>query len=312
MKIQEQAILLLLFTVIIACSKQIDLVVDHRPLLQIDAVFFSGEPLPEIIVRQSYSLDQGAIRNVDSSEFYISNAEILLYVNDDLISLREGLPGIYRPESNQIVKQGDRFEIYVQSGKRSASAVAVVPEYPVESLAISVDNEQPVSFQEVQLFPIIDDSTQTQDSLFRYLEVPVKLTLPFIPHFTAIKYYPQNFQELAETYYSPNQKFNFNSTSHPAYENILAENLQGFDKINLLKVLQIFIPSSITLLKTPYSETINYSLIIPEPIYESYHNTISDVFVPVNITNVQGGLGLFIGAIRVNGSKEISFTINTE
>lgn len=46
-------------------------------------------------------------------------------------------------------------------------------------------------------------------------------------------------------------------------------------------------------------------IIVAEPIYGDYVRNQSDFFTPVTITNVDGGVGLFIGAVRHRTVQEV-------
>lgn len=293
--VMMKSVLLYLFLLIAAtagllsCDITADVNADHDPVLQVDAVFFTGEQLPVIKVRQSFNTSGSSIFEIEEGDVLISGAQIELKHNGKPVPVTEESPGYYRPVSQEFVARGDHFGIVVTHNGKQGSATAKVPDYPTEEIQISPDDDI-----------ILSEGYLTEEVWTGDLQID--LEIPFLPAFTALRTYSEMEWEL----YEGNQIW-LDSGGQLSFQSYLGEHYPGQTSLSFTRFATVFYsrkegeekPNGVDTI-TLYSE-----FIIPEPIYEAWHSTYTQDIVPLTITNVEGGVGLFIGAIRLHSEIDV-------
>jgi hypothetical protein len=287
-----------LLGLVAGCSKSLDIITPHEPVLQIDAVFFSGETLPEIKIKKTFNASGNDLFEIPAKEVFVSGANVTLKWNGANIAVKEISAGSYEADTKDTVKRGDRFEITVTKDNKKASAVAEVPNYP--QAGIQAQSQGMVAVSKATLF----SKTSREDSVIGwYGEAQVQLKIPFVADYTAV----QLLSTLGEGY----NLYWYFSSMNTEFKPYLGDDYIGFDSLTATRKVFVFIEGD-----APASgiHKINcqYSIIVPEPIYAIYFNTSSSVLVPTTITNVEGGVGLFIGAIREEGEIDVSVLVEAQ
>lgn len=247
-----------------------------------------------IKIRQSFNTSGSSIFEIEKESILISGADVELKHNGKLITVVEESPGHYRPDSPHVVNSGDYFNIVVAKDDKRASAFAQVPDYSVEEINILPGEEIELSAWSLPETGPIWEGT-----------LPVNFHLSFMPAFTAIKAISEMEKEAYGDF-----KSQPGGTRSLEFHTYLADDYSNQTTLSADHSVSIFYPRTEGEGKPggKKSVAIHYSIIIPEPIYETWHSTQSDDMVPVTITNVEGGVGLFIGAIRVE--KEMNVEVN--
>jgi hypothetical protein len=260
--------------VLVSCQQPVSIHTTHDPVIQVDAVFFTGKPMPVIRIRESISVVGNEPSVIPINQLDLHGAVVELTWNGQLISVNEDSAGYYRPISPDTVRMGDRIHVRVQHDGREVSAIAHVPDYPVDLIAMSVDAD--VVLQQV--------FHQEEQQLMWTGTFPLSLTIPFVPAYTAAQWVAENEEDIA-------------------FQIRYGSDIQGTSELRISRISRIYFPLD----EKPEGEIdvrFKHTVIIPEPIYATYARTRSTNVVPVAVTNVNGGVGLFIGAIRHEWSGE--------
>jgi len=274
----------------VSCEMNATVDADHEPVLQIDAVFYSDEAMPVIRVRQSFhTARKGGKFLVEKEALEISGADIELLRNGEPVSVTEESPGHYQPDTEIIVEAGDHFEIHVHKDGMQASALAAVPDHPIDRIAITTD--------------------EVVDAVWGRGDVPVQFHFPFMPEFTAIRIYSEEDTDDAEQ-----SNLWLNGGGNVNYRSYYASDHAGEDELSITHSLRLQFPANEE--DIDQQRTILFpfyvDMVIPEPIYETWHRHKFNYgdFTPLTVTNVEGGVGLFIGAVRVHYFIEAELTIH--
>lgn len=260
--------------VLVSCQQPVSIHTNHDPVIQVDAVFFTGQPMPVIRIRESVAVVGSTPNVISANELNLSGAVIELIRNGQIVSVIEDSAGYYRPILTDTVRMGDRIHIRVQHDGREVNAIADVPDYPVELITMSVDAN--VVLQQV--------FHQEEEQLMWTGIFPLSIHIPFVPAYTAAQWIAENEEDVA-------------------FQIRYGSDVRGTSELNMTRFSRVYYPLD----EKPQGDTdvrFEYAVIIPEPIYATYARTRSTNVVPVTVTNVDGGVGLFIGAIRHEWSGE--------
>lgn len=288
-----------------SCVETLDIDTKHEPLLQVDAVFYANESLPLIEIKQSFEAVGTRIYEIPYTDLLIKGAEVKLLWNGKSIEVLEETLGQYRGQSADTIRMGDVFEIEVKHNGRIVTSKAVVPTFDVEAIRFKANETTPFYAEEVYTRDSIPDTVSVRAG-YPFLEA----VIPFVPDFMAFIWYSLDADEYEEIYQT--QFFSTRKEFQGFSDFYLGENYVGFDTISIYKKHYTYFLDENT--PTDLFTTINlgYELVIPEPIYAEYHTTYSSVIVPITVTNVEGGVGLFFGAIRQLGEVQISVPIEIQ
>lgn len=285
-----------------ACTESLDIDTEHEPILQVDAVFYADELLPIIEIKQSFEAIGTRLYEIPLSDLLISGAEVSLTWNGRPIAVIEESGGKYRGLSTDIISQGDVFEIEVIHEGRHVKSRAEVPVYNLKALTFT--SEEPAIFT--------TESVLTRDSIPDTVNVMIatpiiRATVPFIPDFMAFEWYALEDNEFQERFFIGNFS---GQDGLLGFRNFFQKsNFSGFDSLVLYQELFTYFEVESNVAPTIDTLHLGYEIVIPEPIYAAFHNTESSVIVPITITNVSGGVGLFIGAIRETKALEVLIEI---
>lgn len=270
------------YILLISCEMTADIQVDHEPVLQVDAVFYNDKPMPVIEIKRSFQVTGRSPVVVDPESLMVNGANVTLKLNGNLISVREIEPGRYLPITDVQPSMGDRIHIEVNWYGNVVSAEARIPDYPVEDVEVTPETKAYYSHSALGhwVYPL-----------------SVNIRIPFLPELTSI----QTISDKEKKLYK-NAGFNPNSVCGCPweYQTFFKENPRG-NSLSVKQPIWVKIPTDdisedppTAFLTVPFSITI----IIPEPIYNEYIRTRYDEIGAITVTNVDGGVGLFMGALR--------------
>ncbi|MEX0778642.1 MAG: hypothetical protein WD491_06805 [Balneolales bacterium] len=282
-------ILVLLFT---GCEFDADLEAAHDPLLQVDAVFFNGEPFPEIRVRRTFNITGSSEYTVPDDQIWASGASLTVQRDNAVIAMQEHQPGRFLPEFEQPpVKKGDQFEINVKWEDLIAKSFAVVPDV-VTTGAINLETN-PLILQP-DYYRVRDQQTDEIDSLVHYT-AEIMYSQNIIPSMSAVALNSRSEIDVREEHGESLLLGRINREMFD-YVNFFGDELEGLGQIRFNKILNFFYEKE----NDPDEKevVVQAVIVIPEPIYADFSRTHSDYFSPITVTNVNGGAGMFIGAIR--------------
>ncbi|RJE74837.1 hypothetical protein [Reichenbachiella sp. MSK19-1] len=298
-------------------SCQSEAIIDSKQpsVLHIEAVFFASESLPTITVGQSVNLPGQDMILLDSSDFMLDNAEVRLTWNGKPIPTRQIGQGLYQGVSEAIVSQGDVFNIIVTHDNRTAQATAIVPTIDEKNITSSITDT--VTLDESRLTKTIPSDTASDgytriDSTIWAGSARVQSTLPQVPDFTYAASYSTRELTLFDSDWNVHipswfQSDLFTYNNYDKY--YLGENYYGFDQLVINNTNFVIAQSEEDFENGHMSVEINYEIIIPEPIYADYYQLYSTEILPITVTNVENGVGLFIGAVKITQSKNQEINI---
>lgn len=285
-KMNIRHVLLLLFLCqfswfISSCEQTVGVTDGSDPVLQVDAVIYNGKPLPVIEIKQSFEMSGKDPFYVDEEELYVSGADVVLTHNGEAVTVREVDPGKYQPESGQIVEMGDQVSISVSYEGKTVTAEAEVPKYPVDEMIVHPSG--------------MADINNITGRNWLYV-MPVQAELPFIADYTALRIIAGSKEQ--------------NCWPYCNYSRFFGDQHSTTETLTVRKEIAVLIPWSEGEMDPPTGNVtipMYVDLQIPEPIYVDYIRSYSDEFVTNTVTNVEGGVGLFIGAIQLE--KEIQIEV---
>lgn len=260
------------------CERVVHLEAEDNPLIQLDAAFVSGEPVPEIRVRRTFGLTGTRPFRVNPEDLWAEDARLELRRNGSIVVLNETAPGRFAALQEAPVAAGDVFEAEVRWRDQLASATALVPAVDAE-ISVVVD-----TLRRVGEMVYRDELTGRQDTLSHF-QAEVEVSAGLL----------NEVQLVLVT--SSSELHLFGSSAPPwrlglPYSTVYGDEI-GTALLQLVRPVSVFRPASATGIGT---EEIFVSVIVPQPIYGDYMRTRSDFFTPVTVTNVTGGVGLFFGA----------------
>jgi hypothetical protein len=258
-----------------------------------------------IEIKQSFNAKGSRIYEVPLTDFLIKGAEVNLLWNGKTIPVLEESQGKYRGQSGDTVRMGDIFTITISHQGRTVTSRAEVPQFDIDGISFSANSATPFYMEEAYTQDSIPDTIQVWTGR-PFLEA----VIPFVPDFMAFIWYSLDADVFEESYQA---RFLGGSRDFQRFGSFyLGENFTGFDSLSFYdKQFAYFLDE-----EKPTDQMailrIGYKLVIPEPIYAEYHTTYSSVIVPITITNVIGGVGLFMGAIRYEGESQITVGVEME
>jgi len=268
-----------------SCEQSVYVSAEPDPVLQVDAVIYNDKPLPVIEIKQSFTVSGRQDIYLKEEELYVSGADVVVMHNGDPVSVREVSPGMYQPESDQVVEMGDQVHVLVSYEGKTVSAEAEVPRYSVDEMVIRPSGVADFAYA----------ISLAQGFYLLYL-MPVEAELPFIADFTALKIAMGEEEIYCRPYCVHSRHFGEQYTEQQT--------------LLIRQEVAVLLPIP-EIVQDPPTGNVTVPLYIdmqiPESIYVDYIQSYSDELVTNTVTNVQGGVGLFIGAIRVE--KEIELEV---
>lgn len=280
--------LLALLCLIVSCEDDIILQKIEDPVLQINAVFYEGEALSDIpiLVQQTFSVTGSEPIILDSTDIYVSGAQISVQVNGEPYGVEERAIGQYYITSDRIIASDDRIEIEITFENLTASATALVPRVNPSSLQIVPEDSVFLSLQ-----PFEDEQGNVEEMWYGLLDVGIKVRLDHT-------YVIVETTSEDDTFLEESGLMNLNSFFDEALfrlEKVAQEDFVGFEFYESTMTAGVLDrninqePMSLRDLE------IKTRMLVPEDIYYTFITTFSNEFAPVTVTNVTGGVGLFIG-----------------
>ena len=278
--------LLLLFS----CSSEVILQGDHDPVINIEATFFSGEPISIIHIRQSFNTSGKTPFVIPADAVQLSGASVTLTWNGQAIEVVEQDPGIYQPISPDTIREGDVIEIYVEHNNRWASAKAEIPDHMLGEIEILPTRKFGKYYGE-------NYCSELPDSVYQ-LYHETRLIIPLL---TKPKYVVASYHSLSTPQALPWCSFYFEADFTEWIS-------QGIELSDTLYIGDKSFSSYLDELDMPAEgEDLAFAVDIrlPEDIYATYLNTLGNPFISSTVTNVENGVGLFIGCQKVKKVIEV-------
>lgn len=290
----------------LSCITNYEIDKPEEPMLQIDAVLYGGKTFDPINIRRVFKATGTQIDTIKSTDLWASGANIRLFhtavpteqsptpTDTVFIPTVEVEPGRHIPGNTAETVLFDRqYGIHVQWNQLKASATAKVPFYDINSMQLTHQQirAQPdtVSF----IIGVIDPTgVDTNDRIFvQFYQSRISLVQELNAKFIAVQVATDTEIIAVRDYFNYRQfvgdplrynNFVLDGTSNVfEYERTvyayfpLGQESDGDQNI-LLRVVAV----------------------IPEDIYADYARVSSSFLLPATVTNVNDGVGLFIGARR--------------
>lgn len=273
-----------------ACEGPFEVEPDYEPLLQLDATITAGAPLPEIRVRRTFRVTGSDEIVVHEDQLWADGASVILRRNSEPVALEETAPGRFVPATGATpVQRGERFTIDVAWEDLRVRAEARVPDTEVGGF--SLDVETPTRFPDLVLR---NAGTGSRDTL-RVHGVRARFAHPTPPPLALLQLATITELELSEQYGNLNGLVP--SFSPEAYVTFFEDEV-GAGGIAYDKSVHDYRLRREPGAEEPDTMEVRAVLVVPEAIYGDYVRTGSDALTPVTVTNVEGGVGLFIGVTR--------------
>lgn len=278
-----------------ACEGPFEVEPDYEPLLQLDATITAGSPIPEIRIRRTFRVTGSDEVIVPEDELWAAGASVVLRRDGERIALEEVAPGRFVPAAGTPPAQrGDHFAIDVTWESLVARAEASVPDTANGDFSLEVGT--PAEFPDLVLR---NTSTGSHDTL-RVYGVHARLAYPTPPPVVLLQLATVSELELSGTYGETNGLTP--SLSPEAYVSFFEDEVGvgriAYDTSVYDYSLRQESGTEGSGTGEPDTMEVRAVLVVPEAIYGDYVRTGSDALTPVTVTNVEGGVGLFIGATR--------------
>jgi hypothetical protein len=307
MRKQTFNLMLVIFILpLVSCITNYEIDKPEEPMLQIDAVLYGGKTFDPIKIRRVFKATGTQIDTIKSEDLWASGANVRLFhtsISTDqspiptdtvFIPTVEVEPGRHIPmNTSEIVSFDRQYGIQVRWNQLKASATAKVPFYDMITMQLTHQQirAQPdtVSF----IIGVIDPTgVDTEDRIFvQFYQSRISLVQELDSKFIAVQVATDTEIIAIREYFNYRQfvgdplrynNFVLDGTSNLfEYERTvyayfpLGEESDGDQNI-LLRVVAV----------------------IPEDIYADYARVSSSFLLPATVTNVNDGVGLFIGARR--------------
>jgi len=304
--------LLFLAVTALSCVQESFVDVPAERMLQVDAVFYRNAPLPVIQVRHAFKATGSEPFRFNRNERWTLGATVQLRAWDPtatpvdtiLIALTESQPGRFRPLQTSLrVMQSMHYEVHVRWDGLNASAKARIPRYDPIGLQISNENTR---FSRRSIFRNFIDPSQVNsppiaDTMDVYAS-RVNITYTATSAFMAVQFGTDHeFTGLGKYIY-----FDRDLVNPSVYRNLfLDERNPTFELSRDVFGLYPYLSS----IEDRNPATLRVVVVVPEDIYADYARTDGDFLLPSTPTNVNNGVGLFIGAVRDTVYYEIPFTV---
>lgn len=264
-----------------------------EPVLQIDATLVAGQAIPEIKIRKGFKATGPEPFEVPKEDLWAEGAEVALMHNGEIIDLYEHSPGRFHPSDASVeVIAGQSYSIEVSWDGLDASATADVPLFNLDIHEINIS--EPVLLPEhlvlyysppsgsmeggrydtllnYQSRVSINQAVQHKSAIFQIASTSELSAINFYSMFSVVQGDPEKYTTI----------YNDDVTSSLTYET----DVSAYFDINSSPESRDKLTSRIV-------------AVVPENIYADYSRVESTYFTPITITNVENGVGLFIGAVR--------------
>lgn len=279
------------------------------PMLQVDATLFEGEPIRDIKIRRVFDIHGPRPFEIDRNDLWAENAVVrLLEVDRDSgtdslnIPLRERVfqPGRFDTvDPDYRVKPDKHYILKAEWNGLTAAATATIPEYNIEELKVLTS--QPIQLPDTLYFARdqVGFGPPPVDTLIVFstdLEVDQKIPYNHVTYQVATE------SEIRALQLYPRFRFDVRDPLKYVGQNI-EENQNRFT--HQQSVHEYFEVQSDPQQRSEI--VIRMIMIVPESIYGDYIEADPSYLVPVFVSNVENGAGLFIGAVR--DTLEIRVTI---
>lgn len=300
----------LLAVTTLSCVQESFVDVPAQRMLQLDAVFYLGAPLPVIEVRHAFKATGDEPFRFNRDERWTLGAKVELRAWDPtvtpidtmIIAMTEIQPGRFRTLQTSLrVMQSVHYEVNVTWDGLSASAKARIPRF--DPIGLQITNENP-RFTRRSIFRNFIDPSQvnsppiadTVDVYASHVNIQYTATSAFM----AVQFGTDHeFNGLSKYIY-----FDRDLVDPSIYRNLhLDERNPTFELSRDVFGLYPYLTS----IEEREPATLRVVVVVPEDIYADYARTDGDFLLPATPTNVKNGVGLFIGAVRDTTFYEIPF-----
>lgn len=272
-----------------------------KPMLQVDATLFAGEGVGEIRVRRVFDIHASGPFEVDRNDLWASNASVRLFeVSDDesgadslQIPVRERVnqPGRFETvDPDFIVKSNFDYVLKVEWRDLVANATARIPDYRIDELNINTSHPELLPDTLLFLRGQIGFGPPQADSLIVYkTELEIDQMIPY--NHVLYQISTKTEKEALQLY--PRFRFDVRDPLKYLSMNIEESGNRFTDRLIMREYFDINDSSS-----ESGEMSIRIVMIVPESIYGDYIEVDPNYLVPVFVSNVENGAGLFIGAVR--------------
>jgi hypothetical protein len=273
---------------LLGCTIPVDIETEPTPVLQVDATFFANEQFPIIQIRQSFNVTGSEQFFVDTDTLWAKEATVMLHRNEQTVPVFETAPGRFRTvDTTKTARAGDAVEIQVSWQGLTAHAVANVPTFQLNDFELTMSD---VTTE--RGIPLLNFLTEQIDTLDVYY-ANVTLTQTNRPDVELIQMASLAELNLETMYGRVHSIIDYHS--NPEYQLFIADAANDDNLTATRKTLTYISSGSV-------SRTISFSVrvitVVAEAVYGDFVRTRSDFFTPVRVSNVDNGVGLFIGASR--------------
>lgn len=273
------------------CESDANLDIDHEPMIQVNATFIAGDSLPAVSVRRSFRSTGKGTFTIPASEILVSSASVQLARNSRLLVASQASPGVYVFAADSLLRPGEVLILKVQADGKETFAQTQVPYIDTTKYTVSISSLNRTTFYDAAR----RDAPPRNPVRETILIVPMQITVSqqFITDFTGAFITSRNLEAFQEEYYLPNSSFSSNNRAIQ----IFGDQFQGLASMLGKTEMDFYIKGS-TIPAQPVEVKISMEIIVPDPFYAKYVRHFSDDAVPVTVTNVQGGVGMVIGAVK--------------
>lgn len=306
---------------LVICACEVDAIVDtkHASVLQINATIFSGERLPDILIKQTVNAPGTKSLVVDSTELFARGAEVELYVNGEAIEVDEIRSGIYSPLSDHIIEMNDVINISVEHEGRTASATATVPYYDAANFEVQIQStpvEMTVAYPYERNYneETYETEITIQDTLwigagvfdFSFSEYADFMAGRLLSNDTSLFDISYNSYD-----YRYDSAYKLSSFYGFSYQEFRKDEFLDVSSIDLKKnsILIVDQADFDSFENELFEVSMDYEFLVPESIYVDYVDVQNNYWAPITITNVTGGVGLFIGCAKVRGTSRAAVSV---
>lgn len=301
---KNKSIILFLLLGIVTASCITDYVVDEplEPMLQVDATLFANEPIGEIKVRSVYKATGAQSDTIYFNDLWADGASVqLLHVARDageltdtvIVELNEIKPGRFLPNDTHIVQYDRSYHIRVNWNGLSARAIANVPDYEIANLELTYSNLSSVpdttTFTTTNVNPSNVDSEDQIVVAYYGIDVFARQTTGV--RFMSIQLSTDS-ERVAIVAYSNYAQFVGNPLRYSSY--VLEELTNSFTHEQRVHAYFPVTGGG----SQDSSFILRAVVVVPEDIYADYTQVTSTYLLPATVTNVTGGVGLFMAARR--------------
>jgi len=278
----------------------------EEPMLQIDAVLYGGKTFDPITIRRVFKATGTQIDTIKSADLWAAGASVRLFhtsIPTDLnpvptdtifIPTIEVEPGRHLPGNQSERVSFDRqYGIQVQWNQLKANATAKVPFYDINTMLLTHQQirAQPdtVSF----IIGVIDPSgVDTNDRIFvQFYQSRISLVQELDAKFIAVQVATDTEIIAVREYFNYRQ-----FVGDPLrYNNFVLD--EANDVFEYERTVYAYFPLGAES-DGDQNILLRVVAVVPEDIYADYARVSSSFLLPATVTNVNNGVGLFIGARR--------------